>query len=315
MRSLTQKRTIRRLAGLLLLVLLAAMLPLCAFAEKTPETVRVGWYESPFNLTDGNGRRSGYAYEYQLKVSAYTGWRYEYVEGSWPELLELLKKGEIDMMSDVSYTKERTETMLFPSLPMGTESYYVFISPDNEEISADDYASLNGKRVGVNRGSVQKDLFLDWEQVHSVHTELVELTVGNDEALDLLDRGELDALITLDTYGTPSTAVPTFQIGSSDFYFAVSKQRPELLAQLDAAMNRIHEENRFFNHTLYEKYLKTPGTSLYLTTQEREWLSAHPTIRVGYQDNYMAFCAQDPETGTLTGALKDYLAYASSGLQ
>ena len=98
-------------------------------------------------------------------------------------------------------------------------------------------------------------------------------------------------------------------------YFAVSKQRPELLAQLDAAMNRIHEENRFFNHTLYEKYLKTPGTSLYLTTQEREWLSAHPTIRVGYQDNYMAFCAQDPETGTLTGALKDYLAYASSGLQ
>lgn len=29
----------------------------------------------------------------------------------------------------------------------------------------------------------------------------------------------------------------------------------------------------------------------------------------------MAFCAQDPETGTLTGALKDYLAYASSGLQ
>lgn len=131
----------------------------------------------------------------------------------------------------------------------------------------------------------------------------------------MLDRGELDGLITLDTYGLPSVAIPTFQIGSSDFYFAVSKYRPDLVTELDAAMTRIQEENRYFNHILYEKYLKTPGTNLYLTAGERAWLSNHDTIRVGYQDNYMAFCDLDAETGELTGALKDYLTYASEGVQ
>ena len=34
-----------------------------------------------FNTTDQFGRRSGYAYDYQKKIAAYTGWNYEYVVG------------------------------------------------------------------------------------------------------------------------------------------------------------------------------------------------------------------------------------------
>lgn len=34
-------------------------------------------------------------------------------------------------------------------------------------------------------------------------------------------------------------------------------------------------------------------------------------IRVGYQDDYLAFCASDKATGKLTGILKDYLENAS----
>lgn len=45
---------------------------------KEPETSRkkvcVGWYESKFHQTDRYGRKSGYGYEYQRKVAAYTGW-------------------------------------------------------------------------------------------------------------------------------------------------------------------------------------------------------------------------------------------------
>ena len=51
---------------------------------------------------------------------------------------------------------------------------------------------------------------------------------------------------------------------------------------------------------------------MYLSPDEEEWLDEHETIRVGYQDNYLAFCASDPETGVLTGALKDYLDIAST---
>ena len=49
---------------LCLVVAMTFMPPLAAFAQETGKTVRVGWYESPFNQTDEFGRRSGYAYEY-----------------------------------------------------------------------------------------------------------------------------------------------------------------------------------------------------------------------------------------------------------
>ena len=118
---------VRRLASFLLcLILIGSVLPLSA-AESGEKVVRVGWYESSFNTTDSFGRRSGYAYEYQIKIAAYTGWQYEYVNGSWPELLQMLISGEIDLMSDVSRTAEREEFMLFPSLPMGAEEYYLFV--------------------------------------------------------------------------------------------------------------------------------------------------------------------------------------------
>ena len=131
-----------------MLCLVAAMTflaPSAAHAQETGKTVRVGWYESPFNTTDQFGRRSGYAYDYQQKIAAYAGWNYEYVEGSWPELLQMLINGEIDLMSDVSYTDERAESMLFSSLRMGAEEYYIFISPDNEDINRDVVSTFTEK--------------------------------------------------------------------------------------------------------------------------------------------------------------------------
>ena len=305
----------KRLVALLLAALTASLaLPFAAFAEEAgPKVVRVGWHEPPYFITDQYGRRSGYSYEYQWKVAAYTGWTYEYVEGNWSDLLQMLKNGEIDLMSDVSYMEERAGRMLYASLPMGTEAYYVFIAADNKEITSDDYTTLNGKRIGVTRDSIQRDLFIKWARQHNIEAELVELSTPEEESLGMLGD-TLDAFVTIDVYGTPETAVPVFKIGASDFYFAVNKNRPDLLVELDAALNRIQDENKYYNQQLHEKYLRSANTDRYLSAKEKEWLNGHDTIRVGYQDNYLAFCATD-DKGELTGALKDFLAYASTALE
>ena len=290
-------------------------MPLQAAADNHSKVVRVGWYESSFNNKDDAGRRSGYAYEYQIKLAAYTGWKYEYVEGSWPELLDMLKNGEIDMLSDVSYTDERSGQMLFPSLPMGTEEYYIFTSPDNTEIRSDDYSTLNGRRIGVNKDSVQADFYREWAKQQGISAELDELTCSEEESLEMLQRGELDAYITPNAFGDPEYLVPVCKIGSSDFYFAVSNGREDLLSELNAAMSSIQDENNSYNKDMSDKYLIKSGVNSFLTVDENRWLEKHGTIKVGYQDNYMAFCAQDSETGELTGALKDYLEHASDCLQ
>ena len=303
-----------RVKWFVVLLFLFTVLPLGTCAESSPTIVRVGWHESPFNLTDQFGRKTGYSYEYQRKIAAYTGWKYEYVEGSWSELFQMLKDGEIDLLGDVSYVEDRADSMLFASLPMGSEAYYLFVAPDNAEITSDDYTTLNGKRVGITRDSIQKTQFEDWARAHNLHVDLVELTVNETDSLKMLRQGKLDAFVTMDIFGGPETATPICKIGASDVYFAVNKDRPELLNDLDAAMNRIQEENTFYNQQLHEKYLSNGGAKQYLSVGEKAWLSDHGTIRVGYQDNYLAFCASD-ENGQLIGALKDYLNYASTCLE
>ena len=305
----------RRVAALWLCVTLAVfcVLTVSAPAEAAQKVIRVGWYDTPFNYKDAFNRRTGYAYEYQRKIAAYTGWKYEYVEGTWPELLQMLKDGRIDMMSDVSYMKERTEYMLYSALPMGQELYYVYVAPDNTKISPEDYTTLNGKNVGVTLHTIQSDLFQQWIIDHGLTVNITFLECTEAESVAMLKTGELDAFVTLDTYGDPEMAIPIWKIGSSDFYFAVSRNRPDLLAELDVALSRIQDENKHYNEQLSEKYLTTSGTNHYLTLEEREWLEAHGPIRVGYQDHYMAFCAAD-RNGELTGALKDYLADAAATL-
>ena len=313
---------LRPLTSLLLcLALVLAVLPAAVAARSEAKVVRVGWYESAFNQKDDFGRRSGYAYEYQMKIAAYTDWRFEYVEGSWPDLLQMLMDGDIDLMSDVSYTEERARSLLYPSLPMGAEEYYLFVSVDNRDISVTDYSTLNGKKVGVNKSSFQEECFLEWMERYGIDCEVVEVTCSEEESLQMLQRGELDAYVTVDSFAENATTEaerpsPICKIGASDFYFAVTGSRPDLLSDLDQAMNRIQEENRYYNQQLFEKHLLTAGANAILTAQERDWLDAHDnTVRVGYQDNYLAFCATDPETGELTGALKDYLEEAAECIQ
>lgn len=323
MRYSDAKEHMRRITAVVLVLMMAIvfLMPLGVYGQRSQQpqqhqkVVRVGWYDSSFNTKDSSGRRSGYAYEYQMKIASYTGWEYEYVNGSWSDLIEMLRDGEIDLMSDVSYTEERAEEMLFPTLPMGTEEYYVFTSPGNDEISPDDYSTLNGKKVGVNKGSVQEQLFLDWEKKEGIQAELVKLTSSEPESLEKLGRGELDAYITPDAFADPEHLTPICKIGSSDFFFAVNKKRPDLLNDLNKAMSSIQDEDRFYNQEMSDKYIVRSGVNAFLPSEEKAWLAKHGTVRVGYQDNYMAFCAQDEDSGELTGALKDYLDYASGCLE
>lgn len=303
-----QMRKVMKKALLLGLALLTALLlPVSAGAKGAGKTVRVGWFDSPFNTIDEFGRRAGYAYDYQQKLAAYSGWTYEYVEGSWPELMEMLSDGRIDLLSDVSYTQERAERILYSSAPMGSEEYDLFVAPGKTTITAEDFSSFNGKRIGANKGSVQIALYRDWARANGVDAQLVELTGSEEENVARLARGDIDLYLTLEGFCSKEDGVPVCRIGSSDFYFGVSQNRPDLLVELNNAMSRILDENEFYNQALYSKYLQNSGTHRFLSAEESAWLDSHGPIKVGYQDHYLAFCARDDRTGALTGALEDYL--------
>ena len=113
------------------LTVLSAVLPAPAFAadsDQQVKTVRVGWLVNNEGFQEGTPgeRLSGWGYEYLQTLSYYTpGWQYEYVSGTFTELMDMLEKGEIDLMPNISHSVEREQKLLFSSNPEGTERYYM----------------------------------------------------------------------------------------------------------------------------------------------------------------------------------------------
>ena len=95
--------------------------------EEENKTVRVGYFPYANFQEGGYGEhKQGAGYEYLQKISYITGWKYEYVYGSFKECLDMLADGEIDILGSVSYTPERAESIDYSTYAAGTERYWIY---------------------------------------------------------------------------------------------------------------------------------------------------------------------------------------------
>ena len=297
----------RYICILLCLVLYITVLTLPVSAEEAKSrTVRVGWYEGTYNTTEPNGEKRGYCYEYQQTVAAHTGWKYEYVEGNWAELMSMLKSGEIDLLGGISYAEERSTSMLFSELPMGEEKYYLYINPSDTDISVSDLTTLNGKRIGVMPDTLSTRRFYEWEKGHGVDTQKVDIT-STDDARQKMQNQEIDGFVLNESPQWERDNIsPVLLIGSSYNYFAVSKKCPDLKEELDQAMQKIED--------LYKRYLSANPIET-LSDEEQNWLEQHGAVRIGYLKNDVGVSLVDEESEEPVGILNDYISLASDCME
>ena len=289
-------------------LLLLACLPLQALSAEG-KVVRVGWYEGGYNITGPNGERSGYGYEYQQTVAAYTGWRYEYVKGNSMELLEKLQRGELDMLNCISYTPERAQHVLFSSMPMGREKYYLYADIDKTGISPSNLRSLEGKGVSMMASSMMETAFSDWEKQQGLHTRHM-LAGSMEERRRLVAQGAAEAVVATELLPMKQEGLSAVTpVGGSDIYFAINKNRPDLKAELDEAMRRMQQDRPFYPEELYKQYMTVAAVPV-LSTDEQAWLAQHGTIRIGFVNGERGFFSYEEE-GTSTGVIADYIRYAS----
>ena len=304
----------RYICILLCLVLYVTVLPFPVSAEEAKtRTVRVGWYEGTYNTTGADGQRRGYSYEYQQAVAAHTGWKYEYVEGSWAELMSMLKNGQIDLLGGISYTEERSTSMLFSELPMGEDKYYLYVDTSNTDIATSDLTTLNGKRIGMLPKALTVEMFHEWEKSHGVNTQQVDIT-GADDVRQKLKNHEIDGFVLNESPQWERDDIsPAILIGGSYNYFAVSKKRPDLKEELDQVMQKIGRENPFYIDDLYKRYLSANSLET-LTDEEQNWLEQHGAVRIGYLKNDVGISLVDTESEKPVGIINDYISLASGCL-
>ena len=296
---MTIKHCVRRLV-LPLALLVCCLLALPARAET--QTVRVGYVLFENYQEGGEGEyKRGFGYEYLQRLAYATGWEYEYVYGSFSELLAMLQSGDIDLMGDLSYTAERAKTIRFSALPQGQERYYIYTTDGQEGVNPDDAESLNGRRIGVTSNSYQYRLLLDWLAENEYRCTLVEYP-GTAALVAGLHVGEVDAVVMTDM-ASSTGLVPVANIGYSDFYYCVSRSRPDLLAELNRAMREIQTIDPYFNVVTYAKYNTSALSNSHLSKAERQWLAQHDnTVRLGYLENDLPYCATAAD-GTLQGEI------------
>ena len=301
-------------AMLSLLLLLSAMLPVKAAAETAPaKVVRVGSFEDTFNYVNERGARKGYGYELLETLSGYTGWQFEYVTCDWSDCFEKLKNGEIDIMGDISYTEDRAEEMLFSDEPMGEEKYYLYADFSRTDISASNFKTLNGKKIGVLMGTEPEEMLTEWEEKHGIKTEHVNIS-DNEDVKQKLANHEIDCFVSLEEAFWAELGISTMtRVGESGIYYAINKDRPDLKEELDYAMSVLDEADPFYTADLYKRYFSLDYTPI-LTGEEKAWLKEHGAIRMGFLTSDSGVSTYDPATGKLTGAITDYIQFAAGCL-
>lgn len=289
------------------LAVLSTIMPAPAFAagsDQQVKTVRVGWLVNSEGFQNGTPgeRLSGWGYEYLQTLSYYTpGWRYEYVSGTFTELMDMLEAGEIDLMPNISYSEERAQKLLFSSNPEGTERYYIYAKPDRDDLAKGDPQALQGLTIGCNSGVMQTIVGQQWLANEGITCTYREYD-GDSVLFDALANNEVDAIIMNDTISSPS-ASPMFYIGSNDYYLAVPKSRPDLMNDINAAMSAIARVNPRYIDEVKSNYSAQSSGSSSLNGPERSWLKANGnTITLGYITGKLPYCNED-ENGEMEGSL------------
>ena len=301
-------------ALLSLLLLLSAVLPVKAVAETAPiKIIRVGSFEDTFNYCNEKGTRKGYGYELLQTLSGYTGWQFEYVTCDWSDCFEKLKNGEIDIMGGISYTEDRAEEMLFSDEPMGEEKYYLYVDLSRADISASNFKTLNGKKVGVLMGTEPEVMLTEWEEKYGIKTQHVNIS-NNEDVKQKLANHEIDCFVSLEESLWAELGISTItRVGKSSIYYVLNKDRSDLKEELDNAMRALDEAAPFYTADLCKKYFSLDYKPI-LTGEEKAWLRKHGAIRMGFLTSDRGVSTYDPATGEITGTITDYIQFATDCL-
>ena len=272
------------------------------------KTVRVGYYQNEVFQEGASEKavKSGYAYEYYRKISEYTGWNYEYVYGDFVTIYNMLLKGEVDVVAGLAYTPERSNLISYPENPMGSEQYSL-VKHDGDETITTNPSSLDGKSIGVLDSAI-KDALEEFLKNKHVNANVVSFN-DYDALLSAFDKREIDTFAgENDGIYDRSHAETLYTFGESDYYICTSKDRPDLLKELNEAQTQLFMEYPDYISTLRNKYYPVTLASRAFTPSERNWLNSHDSVVVGYLNNYLPY-SDTNENGKVTGVVKDLVPH------
>ena len=239
--------------------------------------IRVGYFLlDGFQETSGEGFKSGYGYDYLMEIAQYTGWEYEFVDGSWEECLSMLESGQIDILGAVQRSEEREEIFDFTQSAVGSGNAVLFTSQDSS-LSYEDFESFDGIVVGLIEGSSRNSRFDEYAQRNGFEVKK-RYFATTEELIRALEDGKIGAALLNSLYRLKNMRVIA-RFSPDPFYFATTKGNETVLQGLNHAIEQIALSNPNYASELYNHYFgPTVGSSPVFTNDELKYISEKQTV-------------------------------------
>jgi len=143
-----------------------------------------------YNTTDNEFQ--GIAVDVLARISKLTGIKFEAandVNNSWSDILDMLKSGEVSLVSQLLQTEEREGLFLWPDSPYASAHYALISRSDFPNLA---FYQVERTKVGTIADSAYEDKFTAW--FHGNEENLITYN-DQDELLDALENGEIDLLM------------------------------------------------------------------------------------------------------------------------
>jgi len=263
---------------------------------KAHQEIRLGIDPSypPFEFIGRNGAYVGMAADYLALINERLGTNMQIVPRlSWSEVIDRVKRGEIDAIPAIGKTKERSAYLNFTQAYM---TFPVVFLTRKDQSSVSDFNDLAGARLAMVKN------YYYVEEIRRKHPDIEPYFVGSPlEAIKALADGKVDAAITnfavanhlilkhgLATIRQDSVA----DVSSKGFGYGVRKDWPELVTILDKVFSSISKEQhkRIRDRWIvYTSASQSKVREIDLSVKEKAWLKEHPVMRVSSEPDYAPF--------------------------
>ncbi|MCR4956602.1 MAG: transporter substrate-binding domain-containing protein [Lachnospiraceae bacterium] len=265
------------------------------------DRVSVGIYLGSAMYQGQENHLSGYGYEYMQMLASYSGLEYDYVYGSYTDLVKKLRNGQIDVLCGVAPDEEMKKEILVSDKKVATETYCLLAKSDNEDINLE-RSSYEGKRVGVYE-DIDYDQLKTWKEKEQLNLRIIKVK-DYSVLYKELEEGDFD-IVCMPTFFVDTKYKTVANFGSVDDYIGVAKDREDVLNKINLGQKKIQETLPYFTGDLEQKYWPTNFTLLNLDEMELNWLKKQRKIRVGYLKNNLAFSDVGEDSKDASGLVKE----------
>ncbi|MFA9395209.1 MAG: response regulator [Halodesulfovibrio sp.] len=213
--------------------------------EKNP-VVRVGIEQwPPFNyVVPGEGPR-GIVVDLMAKMSERAPVRFEYVLGTFSELMDKFKQGELDLLPNVYYHPSRESIGDFSTKFMSVREF-LFVRQDDYSIKK--MSDLRGKRVAIVKGYLTEDLLpRRFPGIEVVSTPALVDSIAallNNEVDAVLDAHMAVLYAQKENSLSGIKAVPQDAFPSQSLHFITAKDEPYLHSIIEKTLNSVSEADK-----------------------------------------------------------------------